>query len=137
MLSYSRYLVFHRGKTSEQACKSRERPGRNAERDERKSLVFFIGYFSPFDVFYEVMNNHLAYNVIPDHNARGWSSIMWNFKKKVIIIFKCLCWIMCGKIKNNLHPEFCILVFIPPLISHISEFKVAASRLKTNKCEPF
>lgn len=54
---------------------------------------------------------------------------MWNLKKKVIIIFKCLCWIMCGKIKNNLHPEF----FLPS--SHtLASLKLLLPGLKpTNK----
>lgn len=60
------------------------------------------------------------------------------FKKKVIIIFKCLCWIICGKIKNNLHP-FCVLVFFLPtcrksanLLSK-NELKLLLPELKPTK----
>lgn len=54
-------------------------------KERREILCFFLlTVFHHFDVFYEVMNNHLTYNVIPDdnNNKSGWSSIMWNFKKR-------------------------------------------------------
>lgn len=46
--------------------------------EKRVSLLFLFTIFHHFDVFYEVMNNHLTYNIILDNNERGSRSILWN-----------------------------------------------------------
>lgn len=38
------------------------------KRKQRKCLCFLLTIFHHFDVFYEVMNNHLTYNIILDNN---------------------------------------------------------------------
>lgn len=52
-----------------------ERSGAGSRRE--KVFGFYWLFFTISMSFNDVMNNHLAYNVIPDHNARG-CSVMWN-----------------------------------------------------------